>query len=126
MIKSMDLIKGKRMVVLSISFLLYTLFVRSVCVYMMALALYDDGELGFLWKLVIGIVCCFLLLMTFLLFTVTQSILYLVCKSHHREAIDKLSLSTYLGAYFGESQPVFKIGEDIQLGRPQSEAASGV
>lgn len=125
MIKSMDLIKGKRRVAVSISFLSYTFLVGTVLMYM-ALVLSDDGYMGFLYKLVIGILCWILLLITFLLFTVTQSILYLVCKSHHRETIDKVSLSTYLGAYFGGSQPVFKIGEDIQLGRPQPEAASGV
>ncbi|KAI3672805.1 hypothetical protein L6452_38905 [Arctium lappa] len=123
MIKAMDLMKGKRRVALSISLLSYTFFIATVLMYM-SLVLYDASDLGFLWKLVIGILCWILLLITFLLFPVTQAILYLVCKSHHREAIDTLSLSTYLGAYFGESQPVFKVGEDIQLGRPQSEAAA--
>ncbi|XP_024977111.1 uncharacterized protein LOC112514739 [Cynara cardunculus var. scolymus] len=120
LIKSMDLMKGKRRVALTISFLSYTIFVGTVSMYM-SLVLYGAGGLVFPWKQVIGILCVVLLLITFLLFTVTQSILYLVCKSHHREAIDKLSLSTYLGAFFGESQPVFKIGEDIQLGRTPSQ-----
>ncbi|KAJ9564938.1 hypothetical protein OSB04_000904 [Centaurea solstitialis] len=116
MVKAMDLIKGKRIVALSVTFLAYTFLVGTVSMYM-ALVLYDAAVLAFPWKVVIGILCWILLLFAFLFIMVTQSVLYLVCKSHHREAIDKVSLSTYLGAYFGE---------EIQLGRPQpqSEAAA--
>ncbi|KAI7735886.1 hypothetical protein M8C21_018953, partial [Ambrosia artemisiifolia] len=53
---------------------------------------------------------------------VTQTVFYLVCKSYHRELIDKLSLSTFLGAYMGETVAYPRPGEEIQLGRPRVPA----
>ncbi|KAI3689418.1 hypothetical protein L2E82_47374 [Cichorium intybus] len=125
MIKGMDLMKGKQRVALMVSFLLYGLLAGVVFMYL-ALIVFDGAELSPVWKVAVGILCCVLLVITFLLIMVIQTMLYLVCKSYHRETIDKVSLSTYLGAYLSDSQPAFMVGEDIQLGRPQNQRMSQV
>ncbi|XP_023753611.1 uncharacterized protein LOC111901973 [Lactuca sativa] len=125
MIKSMDLMKGKRRLALMVSFLLYGLLGSVVFMYL-ALVVLDAAELAVVWQAAIGILCCVLLVIMFLLIMVIQTVLYLVCKSHHREAIDKVGLSTYLGAYLSNSQPAFMVGEDIQLGGSQNQPVSQV
>ncbi|KAJ0554355.1 hypothetical protein HanLR1_Chr08g0287511 [Helianthus annuus] len=67
--------------------------------------------------LIIGLLCLFLLMNLFLIGYVAQTMLYLVCKSHHREPIDKVGLSTQLGGYLGQFEPVFKTNKDIELGQ---------
>ena len=107
---------------MGIGFVLYGFLLGLLFVYEMFVE-YSRGyfELAMVWRVLIGILCGLLLLMLFLLFFVTQTVLYLVCKSHHREVIDKLSLSTFLEAYMGETVAYPTVGEDIELGRAQPQ-----
>ncbi|KAI3686098.1 hypothetical protein L1987_79768 [Smallanthus sonchifolius] len=119
--KGKDLASGKKAVGMGIAFVLYGFLVGLILVYWLFVKYGDEVfRLALIWRMMIGILCGILLLMLFLLFIVTQTVLYLVCKSYHREAIDKLSLSTFLGAYMGETVVYPGSGEQIQLGRPQS------
>ncbi|KAI3686096.1 hypothetical protein L1987_79766 [Smallanthus sonchifolius] len=125
MIKSTDLMNGKRKTALTTSYVLYLILACVVFVYM-PLVLHNKADLADVWRVVIGVVCGVLLVILFLVVMVTQTLLYLVCKSHHREVIDPVSLSTFLSAYLSDSRPVFRTGEDIQLGRPQNQPGSQV
>ncbi|XP_023753616.1 uncharacterized protein LOC111901977 [Lactuca sativa] len=119
--KGKQLANGKKKVGMGIAFVLYAFLVGLLVVYELFVE-YGRGvfELAMVWRVMIGILCGLLLLMLFLLFIVTQTVLYLVCKSHHREVIDKLSLSTVLGGHMGETVVNPTVGgEEIQLGRPQ-------
>ncbi|CAH1453964.1 unnamed protein product [Lactuca virosa] len=120
--KGKDLANGKKKVGMGIAFVLYGFLLGLLIVYELFVE-YGGENLGLemVWRVMIGILCGLLLLMLFLLLIVTQTMLYLVCKSHHREVIDKLSLSTFLGAYMGETVVYPAAGEEIQLGRPQHQ-----
>ncbi|KAI3820403.1 hypothetical protein L1987_07949 [Smallanthus sonchifolius] len=118
--KGKDLANGKKKVGMRIAFVLYGILVGLNVVYILFVEYgHEVYRLALIWRVMIGILCGILLLMLFLLFIVTQTVLYLVCKSYHREAIDKLSLSTFLGAYMGETVVYPRSGEEIQLGRDQ-------
>ncbi|XP_071694299.1 uncharacterized protein [Rutidosis leptorrhynchoides] len=123
MIKAMDLMKGKREVALYISLYSYLDLAAVVFSYML-FSLYDVGKLAQVWRVTIGIICWFLIAISFLDIMVTQTVFYMVCKSYHGENVEPLSLSTYLGAYLSDSQPVFRVGEDIQLGRAHNQPVS--
>lgn len=112
MMKGNALIKGKRWLSWFVFFGLYCIFVGILIVF------YLFVWYGFL-GVVLGLVCVFLLMNLFLLGYVVQTMLYLVCKSYHREPIDKMGLSSQLGGYLGEFEPTFKVNKDIQLGQPQ-------
>ncbi|KAI3686095.1 hypothetical protein L1987_79765 [Smallanthus sonchifolius] len=124
-IKATDLMKGKRITALMISFML-SQFLVGVVYFFMALVVYNEADLVPVWQVMIGIICGILLVILFLVVMVTQTVLYLVCKSHHLEVIDPVSLSTFLSAYLSDSRPVFRTGEDIQLGRTQNQPVSQV
>ncbi|KAJ0790541.1 hypothetical protein HanPI659440_Chr05g0216531 [Helianthus annuus] len=118
--KGKVLANGKRKVGMGIAFVLYGILLGLIYVYKWFVQYGDDiSGLGLIWRVLIGILCGVLLMKLFLVFTVTQTVLYLVCKSYHREAIDKLSLSTFLEAYMGETVVYPGPGEEIQLGRPR-------
>lgn len=120
--KGKHLANGKKKVGMGIAFVLYGLLLGLLIVYELFVEYGGEiFELALIWRVMIGILCGILLLKLFLLFIVTQTVLYLVCKSHHREVIDKLSLSTFLGAYMGETVVYPAVGEEIQLGRPQPQ-----
>ncbi|KAI3825858.1 hypothetical protein L1987_07549 [Smallanthus sonchifolius] len=111
MTKSMDLIKGNRVVAISIFFLLNLSF---ILIQILFEALVVHGSSLEAWKRVGFGVLCFVLLLTFFLFgLVIQTILYLVCKSYHHENIDKGDLSNHLESYLGEYEPLN--GKDVQL-----------
>ncbi|KAI3784278.1 hypothetical protein L1987_43374 [Smallanthus sonchifolius] len=114
MMKGNALIKGKRWQSWFVFFGLYCIFVGILILFFVFVW---DGFFG----LIVGIVCVFLLMNLFLLGYVAQTMLYLVCKSYHREPIDKTGLSTHLGGYLGEFEPAFKVNKDIQLGQPQNQ-----
>ncbi|KAI3820404.1 hypothetical protein L1987_07950 [Smallanthus sonchifolius] len=118
--KGKDLASGKKAVGMGIAFVLYGFLVGLIVVYILFVEYgHEVFKWALIWRVMIGILCGILLLMLLLLFIVTQTVLYLVCKSYHREAIDKLSLSTFLGAYMGETMVYPRSGQEIQLGRPQ-------
>ncbi|KAI3820405.1 hypothetical protein L1987_07951 [Smallanthus sonchifolius] len=118
--KGKDLASGKKAVGMGIAFVLYGFLEGLIFVYWLFIKYgHVFFRLALIWRVMIGILCGILLLMLFLVFMVTQTVLYLVCKSYHREAIDKLSLSTFLEAYMGETVVYPGSGEEIQLGHPQ-------
>ncbi|KAK9080746.1 hypothetical protein SSX86_000504 [Deinandra increscens subsp. villosa] len=124
MLKAMDLMKGKTKSALMIACILYPFLAVAITEYM---SMVDGGAaVAPVSRVMIRIVCAVMILIVFLLFNVTQTVLYLVCKLHHGETIDPVSLSTYLGAYLSDSRPVFRTGEDIQLGRAQNQVVSQV
>ncbi|KAC9728871.1 hypothetical protein E3N88_45332 [Mikania micrantha] len=112
MMKGNELIKGKRWLSWFVFFGLYCIFVGILILFFVFVW---DGFAG----LIVGLMCVFLLMNLFLLGYVVQTMLYLVCKSYHREPIDKIGLASQLGGYLGEFEPAFKVNNDIQLGRPQ-------
>ncbi|XP_071694297.1 uncharacterized protein [Rutidosis leptorrhynchoides] len=114
MLKGHDLIKGKRWLSWFVFFVLYCFFAGILILFYV-----------FVWNftfftIIIGIVCLFLLMNLFLVGYVAQTMLYLVCKSHHGEPIDKAGLSTQLGGYLGQFEPVFRANKDVELGQTQS------
>ncbi|KAI7740142.1 hypothetical protein M8C21_018270, partial [Ambrosia artemisiifolia] len=95
--KGKDLANGKKKVGMGIAFVLYGILVGLIVVYLLLVEYrHEVYKLVLIWRVMIGILCGIMLLMLFLMFAVTQTVLYLVCKSYHRESIDKLSLSTQL------------------------------
>ncbi|KAJ0571683.1 hypothetical protein HanHA300_Chr05g0192881 [Helianthus annuus] len=118
--KGKDLTYGKKKVGMGLAFVLYGVLVCLIVVYVLLVEYgHEVYEFALVWRVVIGILCGILLLVLFFIFIVTQTVLYLVCKSYHREVIDKLSLSTFLGAYTGETVVYPRPGAEIQLGSPQ-------
>ncbi|KAD4386299.1 hypothetical protein R6Q59_009547 [Mikania micrantha] len=118
--KGKILANGKKMVGMGIAFVLYGILLGLIVVYQLFVEFGGEiSGLAMIWRVMIGVSCGIVITMLFLMFIVTQTVLYLVCKSYHREAIDKLSLSTFLGAYTAETVVYPKPGEEIQLGRPQ-------
>ncbi|KAI3689421.1 hypothetical protein L2E82_47378 [Cichorium intybus] len=124
--KGKDLANGKKKVGMGIAFVLYGFLLGLIIVYELFVEYGGSFGLAWVWRVMLGILCGLLLLMLFLLFFVTQTVFYLVCKSHHREVIDKLSLSTFLEAYTGETVVYPTVGEEIQLGRPQPQGPQQV
>ncbi|CAI9291495.1 unnamed protein product [Lactuca saligna] len=112
MMKGNSLIKGKRWLSWFVFFVLYCIFAGILILFYV-----------FVWNftfltLIVGVVCLFLLMNMFLLGYVAQTMLYLICKSYHREPIDKVGLSTQLGGYLSQVEPVFKANKDVELGQP--------
>ncbi|KAL7619007.1 hypothetical protein Lser_V15G00357 [Lactuca serriola] len=102
MMKSMDLIKGKRWVaIIVVSKLVLSFFAMQI---VFEVFVVNGGELGVgVWRrLGFGVLCLVVVLMLFLLGLVVQTILYLVCKSYHHENIDKSSLADFLENYLGD------------------------
>ncbi|XP_071702853.1 uncharacterized protein [Rutidosis leptorrhynchoides] len=119
--KGKTLAYGKKKVGMGIAFVLYVILLGLMFVYEIFVEYGDTtAELKMIWRVMIGILCAIFVMILFLMFIVTQTMLYLVCKSYHREAIDKLSLATYLASYSDETVVVPK-PEEIQLGRAQVE-----
>ncbi|XP_076902239.1 uncharacterized protein LOC143556911 [Bidens hawaiensis] len=111
MTKSMDLIKGNRVVAIAVFFLLNLSFLLIQFLFEVFVVHGNSLEA---WKRVGFGVLCLVLLLTFFLFgLVIQTILYLVCKSYHHENIDKGELSNHLESYLGEYEPLN--GKDVQL-----------
>lgn len=93
MTKSIDLIKGKHVVAVSIFFVLNMSFILILFLFE---SLVVEGN-SLAWKRVGFCVLCSLLLLVFFLFwLVIQTIQYLVCKSYHHENIDKGDLPNHL------------------------------
>ncbi|KAK1435551.1 hypothetical protein QVD17_01317 [Tagetes erecta] len=111
MMKGNGLLKGKKLLSWFVFFVLY-------CVFAGILILFYIFTWNFtFFSIIIGVVCLFLLMNMFLVGYVAQTMLYLVCKSYHREPIDKVGLSTQLGGYL---EPVFKPNKDVELGQTHS------
>ncbi|MFS7940968.1 hypothetical protein Hanom_Chr05g00470631 [Helianthus anomalus] len=74
--KGKDLANEKKLVGMGIAFVLYRF-------------------LALIWRVMMGILCGVIFLVLLLVFIVTQTVVYLVCKSYHWEAIDKVGLLTF-------------------------------
>ncbi|XP_076901315.1 uncharacterized protein LOC143555692 [Bidens hawaiensis] len=120
--KGKMLASGKTGVGMGIAFILYAVLLGVILVYELFVEFGGEfAQLAMVWRVMIAILCVGLVTIVFLLLIVTQTVLYLVCKSYHREAIDKLSLSTFLSAYTEETVVLPKPGGEIQLGRVQAQ-----
>ncbi|GJZ61561.1 hypothetical protein Tco_0617698 [Tanacetum coccineum] len=124
-IKASELMNGKKKVALRVSYMLY-LFMGVVVYVYMAFYMYNNGALGKVWGVIFAVICGAMFVIGFLVTIVAQTMLYLVCKSHHQETVDLGSLSTYLGASLSDLQPISTAREVIQLGRPQNESTTQV
>ncbi|XP_048128170.1 uncharacterized protein LOC125312779 [Rhodamnia argentea] len=107
MVKSKSLIEGKRRVTGFIFLLLILLNNGIVIVYRMFVW-------AFLFMLIVGAPCLFVLTFLFLFGLVIQTIIYFVCKSYHCESIDKPALANHLEAYF-QPEPQKQDANDVQL-----------
>ncbi|XP_022880660.1 uncharacterized protein LOC111397929 [Olea europaea var. sylvestris] len=65
-------------------------------------------------RILYGILFVVLICVLFLFGLVIQTIIYFICKSYHRERIDKPSLADHLGGYLGDYVPLKS--KDVQLG----------
>lgn len=110
MVKSINLIEGKRRVT-SFIFLLLVLFYGGIMI-VYQIFLPDGWNLAF--QLVVGIPCLVLLTFLFLFSLVIQTVIYFVCKSYHGESIDRLALANHLEAYF-QPEPQREATRDVQL-----------
>ncbi|KAI3915785.1 hypothetical protein MKW92_053376 [Papaver armeniacum] len=97
--KGKDLLKGK----LWISF--FTYITLQICYsgtlsVFSSLVVHGHGEcLAVVGRAISGIFCLVLLVMFLHFGLVIQTIIYFVCKSHHKESIDKSSLADHLDGY---------------------------
>nr|XP_017233666.1 PREDICTED: uncharacterized protein LOC108207746 [Daucus carota subsp. sativus] len=107
--KSKDLIKGNTGLCAAI-FIINKLCFIGIYLGFRASVVGGESVLGkishaCLWSLLLSMLIHFAL--------VIQTIIYLICKSYHRESIDKLSLADHLEVYSGDYVPLnFK---DVQL-----------
>jgi len=113
--KSKDLIKGKRITVLTLD-ILYLIFSGIIGWFFRYDVLIGkwhgvgSAARGAYGLLFVGLLC-FVNVMGLL----TQSVFYFVCKSYHHESIDKSSLSDHLEVYLGYYVPLLK-SNNIELG----------
>ncbi|KAF5807576.1 hypothetical protein HanXRQr2_Chr05g0235221 [Helianthus annuus] len=119
--KGKDLANGNKLVGMEIAFVLYGFLVGLILVYLLFVEYgYEVLIWVLIWRVMMGILCGVIFFLVLLLvFIVTQTVVYLVCKSYHREAIDKVGLSTFLSAYMAETIVYPRSGEEIQLVCPQ-------
>ncbi|GJZ52751.1 hypothetical protein Tco_0607636 [Tanacetum coccineum] len=112
--KSNKLLNGKKKVEVAIAFAMYVVLSALIIAWELFVQHGDEiFRLHMVWRVVIGIVCGLVLMMWLLKFITIHTILYLVCKSVHGEAIDKLSLSTFLEEYTLETAVLPISGEEI-------------
>ncbi|KAI3842783.1 hypothetical protein MKW92_013866, partial [Papaver armeniacum] len=109
-----NLIKGK----IWISWCIYFTF-QSCCAAVQFAFRYHvvhGDSLALVVRLSLGI-CYLLLLVIFIYFgIVTQTIVYIVCKSHHKENIDKSSLADHLDGYYLGNYVPLNEDENLHLG----------
>lgn len=111
MVKSKELIKGKTWVAVAIFFKLNFSLVAIYILFRILVVQADS--VGVLGRIGFGILSFMLLCKLFLFGLVIQTVIYLVCKSHHHENIDKSALSDHLEVYLGEYVPLK--AKDVQL-----------
>ncbi|MFS7940969.1 hypothetical protein Hanom_Chr05g00470641 [Helianthus anomalus] len=93
--KGKDLANEKKLVGMGIAFVLYRFLVGLIVVYLLFVEYgYEVFIQALIWRVMMGILCGVIFLVL-LVFIVTQTIVYLVCKSYHWEAIDKVGLLTF-------------------------------
>lgn len=112
MIKGKNLIKGKILVSIVIFFVL-NLSLVVIDNSFRSYVVYGWKEVGVVRAIGVGALCFVLLSKLILFVLVVQTVIYFVCKSYHRENIDKSALSDHLEGYFGEYVPLKT--KDVQL-----------
>lgn len=112
--KGKDLLKGK----LWISF--FTYVTLQIC-YSGTLSVFSSlvvhghgGCLAVVGRVILGIFCLVLLVMFLHFGLVIQTIIYFVCKSHHKENIDKSSLADHLDGYHHGDYVPLSSNENVQ------------
>lgn len=112
MMKSKNLIKGKRWVAIFIFSKIHLSFFAVQIIF--ELFVVYGHALG-VWRRVVFAVLCLLVLSKLFLFGfVAQTILYLVCKSYHHENVDKSSLADLLEGYLGD-YAALSADDNVQL-----------
>ncbi|PWA85260.1 hypothetical protein CTI12_AA150920 [Artemisia annua] len=112
MMKSKNLIKGKRWVAIFIFSKIHLSFFAVQIIF--ELFVVYGHALG-VWRRVGFAVLCLLVLSKLFLFGfVAQTILYLVCKSYHHENVDKSSLADLLEGYLGD-YAALSADDNVQL-----------
>ncbi|KAJ6391771.1 hypothetical protein OIU77_025685 [Salix suchowensis] len=111
MTKSRALIKGKMWTAIIMSF---NVTITSGVVIIAFQNLVVHGvSMNMAGRVFLGVICSALFLGLFLFGSVTQTVIYFVCKSNHHENIEKSALSDHLEAYHGEYAPLKS--KDLQL-----------
>lgn len=102
--KSYRLLKGKTwMAVVMVSG--YLIVCAAINGVFGGLVVYGES-LGVFGKVIVGGVLVGVLVIVNLIALLVQSVFYYVCKSYHREGIDKSALYDHLGGYLGEYVPL--------------------
>ncbi|KAJ8769209.1 hypothetical protein K2173_000984 [Erythroxylum novogranatense] len=102
--KSRNLIKGKTGAAVGLVIILGLCFGGTETVYQIFVVYVWTLNVGI--RFAIGLGCLLLLVMVVLIALVIETVLYLVCKSHHHETIDKPALSEHLEGYNWEYVPL--------------------
>ncbi|KAI3915782.1 hypothetical protein MKW92_053373 [Papaver armeniacum] len=111
--KGKNLIKGKIWIVF-VTYILLQICNTGVLFSFSSLAVHGE-PLAMVFRVSYGIFCLLLLVILLYFGLVIQTIIYFVCKSHHKENIDKSNLGDHLDGYhLGHYVPLSK-DEDIQL-----------
>ncbi|RZC45909.1 hypothetical protein C5167_038855 [Papaver somniferum] len=111
--KGKNLIKGKIWIVF-VTYILLQICNTGVLFSFSSLAVHGE-PLAMVFRVSYGIFCLLLLVILLYFGLVIQTIIYFVCKSHHKEKIDKSNLGDHLDGYhLGHYVPLSR-DEDIQL-----------
>ncbi|KAI3849338.1 hypothetical protein MKW92_025888 [Papaver armeniacum] len=111
--KGKNLIKGKIWIVF-VTYILLQICNTGVLFSFSSLAVHGE-PLAMVFRVSLRIFCLLLLVILIYFGLVIQTIIYFVCKSHHKENIDKSNLGDHLDGYhLGHYVPLSK-DEDIQL-----------
>ncbi|GFP80227.1 hypothetical protein PHJA_000166100 [Phtheirospermum japonicum] len=117
--KGMRLMKGKVFVAVVIFVKLNVALVAIYCVFrvfVMSYGFYGFGRASVLEYVGFGALCLLVSMKVVLFGLVVQTVIYFVCKSCHRENIDKLALSEHLEViYLGEYVPLKAAAKDVQM-----------
>jgi hypothetical protein len=104
--KSKDLIKGNRITALEL-YIVYLIFGGIIGWYFTFDVLQGHRHgVGSAGRAAYGVLLVGLLCFVNLMWLLTQSVFYFVCKSYHHESIDKSSLSDHLEIYHGDYEPL--------------------
>ncbi|XP_057451333.1 uncharacterized protein LOC130743209 [Lotus japonicus] len=106
MMKSNELIKGKKFLSIIINYMSnYSFFSIQLLFSEVVLNGWKmQVDVGFVWRIPLGVLCVLVFCFMFLLMLVIQTVLYFVCKSYHHETIGKSALSEQLEVYQGEHE----------------------
>uniref|UniRef100_A0A804PRT9 Uncharacterized protein n=3 Tax=Zea mays TaxID=4577 RepID=A0A804PRT9_MAIZE len=108
--KSKDLIRGKLVTAGAIFFTLNVVF-AAVELGFRAWVVRGSGAASS--RLLLGLIMLAALCCVVMLALVTQTVVYLVCKSYHHESLDKANISDHLEVYLGDYVPLK--ASDVQM-----------